>query len=199
MQLVRLASPLSQVAIDLRACLAVFGKGSDVLGGVALLGLSLPGLDPTIDAVLVLPRGVLVLVGVDLPGPAMRLDAPLDGPWLVDGWRLVRPDGAINPTGGALAAVSAVAARLEAPTAPLLPVLTAVVVGPYVQTVVQPPEDLRRGLRVVMPSGRSLIGLAAELSDGMPPCGPAGAATLLRTLAPQLGAPHPAMLATEGF
>jgi hypothetical protein len=198
-QLVRLAPMPSQVAADLRACLAVFGKGCEVLGGVALLGLTLPGLDPMIDAVLVLPSGVLVLVGVDLPGPAVRLDAPIDGPWLVDGWRLVPPDGATNPVGSALAAVSAVAARLESPSAPPLPVLTVVLVGPYVKTVVQPPEDLQRGLRVCTPSGRSLIGLAVELSDGMPPCDQATAAALLRTFAPQLGAPPPAMLAAEGF
>ena len=47
---------------------------------------------------MVLPRGVLVIAGVDLPDPAMRLDAPLTGAWKTDGWPLVRPgDRAPNP------------------------------------------------------------------------------------------------------
>jgi hypothetical protein len=74
--LVYLAPPPSQVSTDLRACLTVLGTGPEVLGGMALLGLTLPGLDLMIDAVLVLPHGVFVAIGVDLPGPAMRLQAP---------------------------------------------------------------------------------------------------------------------------
>ena len=80
----------------------------------------------------------------------------------------------------------------------MLPVGAAVLVGPYVQTVVQPPGDLPR-LRVLAPSGRGLLGLAAEMSDGVPPCTVAIGAGLLQVLAPHLGAPPPAMLAAEGF
>jgi len=198
-QLIRLAPPASQAAADLRAGLITLGNGSEVVGGVGLLGLRLPGLNPTIDAVLVLPRGVLVAAGVDLPGPAIRLEAPIDGPWLVDGWRLVCPDGAVNPVGGAIAAASAVAARLRATGAPGLPVHAAIVVGPYVEKVVQPPADLDRGVRVLPPSGRTLLALAMEFANGVRPCGAAAAAELLRVLAPELGTPPPAMLAAEGF
>ena len=109
MHQVRCAEPPSRIGTDLRAMLTAIGQGDDVLGGVALLGLSLPGLRLVIDAVLVLPRGLIVMSGIDLPGPALRLDAPNNGPWLVDGWRLVRHG---SPTGGALAAASAVGARL---------------------------------------------------------------------------------------
>jgi hypothetical protein len=197
--LVHLAPPPSQVGIDLRACLTALGTGPEVLGGMALLGLTLPGLDVAIDAVLVLPHGVFVAFGVDLPGPAVRLEAPLDGPWLVDGWRLVRPDGAINPVGHVLAAVNAVAARLEVPGAPELTVHAVVIVGPYVQTVVQPRDDLDRGVRVLPPTGRSLLGLTAELCNGAAPCGATAAAGLLRVLVPRLGPPPHAILTAEGF
>lgn len=191
--------PASQVAVDLRASLTAVGAGPEVLGGIGLLGLNLPGLDLTIDAVLVLPRGILVVLGVDLPDPAMRLDAPIDGPWLVDGWRLVRPDGTPNPVAGVLAARAAVAARLEAPGAPGLPVLAVVAVGPYVRTVVQPPGDPERGLRVLVPSPRRLLRLATELSAGVPVCGVAAAAALLRTLAPSVVPTAVPALSTEGF
>ena len=59
--------------------LTAIGQGDDVLGGVALLGLRLPGLSLVIDVVLVLPRGLIVMSGIDLPGPALRLDAPNNG------------------------------------------------------------------------------------------------------------------------
>jgi hypothetical protein len=198
-QLVRLAPPPSQVAVDLRACLTGLGAGSEVLGGMALLGLTLPGLNLMIDAVLVLPRGVLVVVGVDLPGPGVRLDAPIDGPWFIDGGHLVQPDGAVNPVGHALAAASAVAARLELPGAPALPVQAVIAVGPYLQTVVQPHDDLKRGVRVLAPTSRSLLGLSAELCNGVAPCAAAAAAGLLSVLAPQLGPPPHAVLTAEGF
>jgi hypothetical protein len=68
-----------------------------------------------------------------------------------------------------------------------------------VRTVVQPPEDLARGLRVLMPSGRSIVGLAVELSHGVSPCAPSAAAALLSVLAPRLGTPPPDLLTTEGF
>jgi len=64
-----------------RAALASWGRGSTVVGGVALIGCQPDGCDGPVDAVVVLPRGVLVVLGVDLPDPAVRLDAPLAGQW----------------------------------------------------------------------------------------------------------------------
>ena len=217
-----MASPPSQVATELRACLTAIGPSDDVLGGIALLGHTLPGLDLTIDATLMLRRGVLVVVGVDLPDPALRLDAPVDGPWLVDGWRLSRPSGGSGPAGNpvssnpvgsprpvggspvgspvgdALGAANAVAARLEAPGAPAVPVRAVIAVGPYAGTIVQAPGDRERGLRVFVPSTRGLLGLAAELGRGVTPATAAAAGELLRVLAPGVTLPHTTFLA-EGF
>jgi hypothetical protein len=194
--------PPSQVATDLRACLTAFGPGDDVLGGVALFGVTIAGLGPTIDAVLLLRRGVLVVVGVDLPDPALRLDAPLDGPWLVDGWQFMRPDGGTSPVGDALAATDAVVSRLRVPgtgAAPL-PVHAVVAVGPYAGTIVQPPGDAERGPRVLVPSARTVLGLATETGRGVPVCAATAAAGLLWMLAPETVLPsaHAALLA-EGF
>ncbi len=197
MHVVRIAPPPSRVATDLRAQLTAIGPSDAVLGGIALLGHTLPGLDLTIDATLVLRRGVLVIVGVDLPDPALRLDAPIDGPWLVDGWRFTRPDGGHSPVGDVLAAANAVAARLRAPA---LPVRAVIAVGPYAGTIVVPAGDPERGLRVFVPSTRGLLGLAAELGRGVAPCSAATAGELLRVLAPALPLPptHVTFLA-EGF
>jgi len=73
-----------------------------------------------------------------------------------------------------------------------------VVLGPYVHTVVQPPADLDRGLRVLPATGRALLALAARLAGG-PPCDAAAATQVLRMLAPGLGTPPPALLTAEGF
>jgi hypothetical protein len=196
MHLVRLAEPSSRIGTDLRAALAAAGRGDDVLGGVALLGVRLPGLDLLIDAVLVLPRGVLAVAGVDLPGPAVRLDAPIDGPWLVDGWRWVRPNG--SPVGGPLAAAGAVAGRLEAPGAPELPVSAVIAVGPYVRTVVQPDGDAARGLVVMHPTPLGLVRAARSLATAPRPCDVVAAGRLITMLAPQARL-DPDDLAAEGF
>jgi hypothetical protein len=194
MHQVRFANPPSRIGADLRAILTAIGHGDDVLGGVALLGLNLPGLNLVIDAVLMLPRGLIVMSGVDLPGPALRLDAPNDGPWLVDGWRLVRRG---NPISGALAAASAVGARLEAPGAPDLPLSAVVAVGPYVREVVRPDGDERAPV-VLHPTPRLLIRMATRLARAPQRCDIATAATLLGLLAPGNGV-TPEILAAEGF
>lgn len=200
MHQVRYAMPPSRIGADLRAMLSAVGPGDEVLGGVALLGLSLPGLNLVIDAVLVLPRGLIVVSGIDLPGPALRLKAPTNGPWLVDGWRLVRPG---SPTGGALAAVSAVGARLQAPATPAapapaaldLPLSAVVAVGPYVREVVQPNGDTPF---VLHPTPRQLVRMAARLARAPHPCDVATAGTVLGRLAPGNGV-TPEILASEGF
>jgi hypothetical protein len=195
MHQIRRADPPSRIGADLRAALSAIGHGDEVLGGVALLGLNLPGLNLVIDAVLVLPRGLIVISGLDLPGPALRLDAPNDGPWLVDGWRLVRPS---NPIGGALAAASAVGARLGAPGAPGLPLSAVVAVGPYVREVVRPDGDSERAPVVLYPTPRLLIRMATKLARAPDRCDIATAGALLGLLAPGNGV-TPEILATEGF
>ena len=60
------------------------------------------------------PKGVVVVVGVDLPDPAVRLDAPLDGQWKADGWPLVREDGAVDPARLLAQGAGAVTSALEA-------------------------------------------------------------------------------------
>jgi hypothetical protein len=195
MHQVRCAKPPSRIGADLRAMLTAIGPGDDVLGGVALVGLSLPGLNLVIDSVLVLPRGLIVVSGVDLPGPALRLEAPNDGPWLVDGWRLVRPG---SPIGGALAAASAVGARLEAPGAPALPLSAVVAVGPYVREVVRPDGDAERAPIVLHPTPRLLVRMVTRLARAPHRCDVPTAGALLGLLAPGHYVP-PEILATEGF
>lgn len=196
MHQVRLAEPPSRVGSDLRAILTAIGTGDDVLGGVALIGLRLPGLALVIDAVLVLPRGLIVVSGVDLPGPAVRLETPSHGPWLVDGWRLVRPAG--SPVGGALAAAGAVGARLQAPGAPDLPVAAVVAVGPYVREVLRPDGDGHGPPVVLHPTPRSLVRLATELARAPVRCDAVTAGQVLAVLAPGVEV-APQALAAEGF
>jgi hypothetical protein len=105
-----------------------------------------------------------VVVGVDLPDPAMRLDAPLAGQWKTDGWPLVRPDGVINPAGEALAAAAAVTRLLQASRVEPVPVSTIIAVGPFVGQVVQPTTDLHRGVRVLHPQAKLLLNAVRELA-----------------------------------
>lgn len=88
MRLVRLGQQPSRVADDIRAALASLGRGNTVVGGVALVGVRPIPSVRSVDAVVVLPRGVVVVLGVDLPEPAMKLEAPLAGAWRADGWPL---------------------------------------------------------------------------------------------------------------
>ena len=125
---------------------------------------------------MVLPRGVLVVVGVDLPDPAVRLDAPLSGQWKTDGWPLVRPDGAVNPAAEAVATVGVIRRTLEEAQVEPLPVGTVVAVGPYVSQVHQPTSDLLRGVRILHPEPKTLLTAARELATHQRPVhGRAGA------------------------
>ncbi len=65
MRLIRFGKEPSQVGADVRAALATWGSGENILGGVALLGVQPPGCPRALDALVVLPRGVIVIVGVD--------------------------------------------------------------------------------------------------------------------------------------
>ncbi|MEU4740143.1 hypothetical protein AB0G02_06700 [Actinosynnema sp. NPDC023658] len=199
MRLIRLGPEPSAVGADVRAALSTWGNGDAVLGGVALLGVRPPDCPRDLDAVIVLPRGVLVVVGVDLPDPAMRLEAPLNGQWKIDGWPLTRPDGATSPAAEALEATTAVARRIQDMRGEPLPVTTVVAVGPYVGQVVQPTVDLNRGVRVLHPKPTTLLAAARELGTSDRPCSAAHAAKLLAVLAPTGSPPERARLIAEGF
>ncbi|ONI87309.1 hypothetical protein ALI22I_23050 [Saccharothrix sp. ALI-22-I] len=199
MRLIRLGTEPSQVGADVRAALSTWGNGDAVLGGIALLGVRPPDCPRDLDAVIVLPRGVLVVVGVDLPDPAMRLEAPLNGQWKIDGWPLTRTDGALSPAAEALEASTAVARRIQDMRGEPLPVTTVVAVGPYVGQVVQATVDLNRGVRVLHPKPTTLLAAARELATSDRPCSAEHAAKLVAVLAPTGAPPSRQVLIAEGF
>jgi hypothetical protein len=183
-RVVRVGKETTSVGADVRAALTSWGRGDALVGGVALVGVRPQGCDQAVEAVVVLPRGVLVIVGIDLPDPAVRLDAPLSGPWKTDGWPLVRPDGAVNPATDAVRSVAAVRHVLEQSNVEPLPVGTVVAVGPYVSQVHQPTSDLLRGVRILHPEPKTLLTAARELATHQRPCTVAQARTILGVLSP---------------
>ncbi|GAA2803305.1 hypothetical protein [Crossiella cryophila] len=203
MRLVRLGDDPSArvegVEADLRAALSTWGAGTDLAGGIALLDCTPPGSLRPLDAVIVLPRGVIVVVGVDLPGPAMKLEAPLQGQWKVDGWPLIRDDGLLNPAVEALTAASALTQRLQAERIEPLPVSTIVAVGPYVAQVLQPTGDLHRGVRVLHPAPTAMLAAVKELSTYERPCTAEAARRLLSSVDRRTAALTAGELVAEGF
>jgi hypothetical protein len=195
-RVVRIGDETSTVGADVRAALTSWGRGDAVVGGVALVGVRPEGCDRAVDAVVVLPRGVLVVVGVDLPDPAVRLDAPLSGQWKTDGWPLVRPDGAVNPAAEAVSTVGVISRTLQEAKVEPLPVGTVVAVGPYVSQVHQPTSDLLRGVRILHPEPMTLLNAARELAVHQRPCTVAQARAILAALAPDQ---EDLDLADEGF
>lgn len=151
MRVLRIGKPSSVVGQDVHAALVSWGHGTSVLGGVALIGCKPPGCPTPVDAIVVLPRGVLVVVGVDLPDPARELQAPVNGPWIADGWPLEHGDGALNPGTEALHTASAAVHALQDALGTPLAACAVVAVGPYVGKVVQPSHDPARGIRVIYP------------------------------------------------
>jgi hypothetical protein len=199
MRLVRVGDESSQVGADVRAALASWGRGADLVGGVALIGCR-PGDSPhPVDAVVVLPRGVIVVVGIDLPDPAVRLDAPLSGQWKTDGWPLVRPDGQVNPAVEALETVAVITKHLESARVEPMPVSTVVAVGPYVDQVHQPTSDLLRGVRILHPEPKTLLTAAKELAVQQRPCTVEQASGILAALEPDSTMLASIDLAAEGF
>lgn len=198
MRLLRLGEPIAKVSADVRAALAAWGQGGSVLGGVALLGVQPPRCPHRLDAVVLLPRGLIVVTGVDLPDPAVRLEAPLSGQWKTDGWPLVRPDGARNPGAEALASGAAVTARLQSLRVEPLPVGVVIAVGPYVSHVSQPSADLMRGVRILHPEPMTLLTAARELATYDHPCTASQARAVLAALHPGVDIDTAALVA-EGF
>jgi hypothetical protein len=198
MRLVRLGAEPTEVGADIRAAISAWGTGCSVLGGVAVFGCRPPGSPRPLDAVIVLPRGVVVVLGIDLPEPALKVDAPLQTPWTIDGWPLVRTEGAVNPGLEGLESAAALARSLQSRGLEPLPVAAVVVVGPYAGQVTQPTTDLHRGVRVVSPNTTAILAAARELATYERPCPVEPAHRLLRVLdeSCELG---PAELAEEGF
>ncbi|GAA0532886.1 hypothetical protein GCM10011581_17640 [Saccharopolyspora subtropica] len=182
MRTVRLGAEPTKVGADVRAAISAWGAGGSVLGGVAVFGCRPPGGPRPLDAVIVVPRGVIVVVGVDLPEPALKVDAPLQTPWTVDGWPMVRAEGAVNPGLEALESAAALARSLQTRDLEPLPVAAIVAVGPYVGQVTQPTTDLHRGVRVVSPNTTSVLAAVRELATYERPCPVEPVQRLLRVL-----------------
>lgn len=198
MRLVRLAQQPSRVAEDVRAALASLGRGSTVVGGVALVGAR-PVDDRTVEAVVVMPKGILIVIGVDLPDPALKLEAPLGGPWKADGWPLVHGDTSINPATDALS-LSAACTHKIADVAPGAgPIGTIIAVGPYVETVDQPPADLAGTVRVLYPTATTMLAATVSLASAPRPRSVQQARELIAALAPDAPPMPEEMLLGEGF
>ncbi len=199
MRLVRLDNEPSTVGADVRTALTVWGAGRGVFGGVAVFGCQPPGCPRPLDAVIVLPRGIIVVVGVDLPDPALTLDAPMHTPWTVDGRPMVRAEGDVNPALEAVESATALAKTLHDREAEPLPVTTVVAVGPYVDRITQPTQDLNRGVRVVCPTTRTMLSAVRELATYERACRAEPAARLLRILGAGSQRLRMATLVDEGF
>ena len=199
MRVVRLGKEPSEIGADVRAAISAWGAGDGVLGGIALFGVRPPGGPRELDAVLVLPHGIVVVVGADLPAAALRLEAPVRTPWTVDGWPLLRSHGAINPAVEALESASALARGLQSRGAEPLPVSAIVAVGPYVERITQPTSDLHRGVRVVHPSTTTMLAAVRELTTYQRACGVEPARRLIEAVDARAGGRSVAELTTEGF
>ncbi|WP_370943320.1 hypothetical protein AB5J62_30050 [Amycolatopsis sp. cg5] len=199
MRLVRLAPQPSRVAEDIRAALASLGRGKSVVGGIALAGIKPFGDERVVDAFVVLPRGILMIIGVDLPDPALKLDAPLEGPWQADGWPLVGAENEVNPATRALAMAKAVAVQLAEAHPDVPPLSTVIAVGPYVEAVDQPAADLAGRTRVLHPTPTSMHAATVSLADAPRAMSAAQARDVLKTVAANTPRLPDEMLLGEGF
>jgi len=197
-RLVRLERQQSRVADDIRAALASLGRGSTVIGGIALVGVGGAAERP-IEAVVLLPHGVIIVIGVDLPDPALRLEAPLGGPWKADGWPLVADDDSVNPATEALDISQACEKRIAAVVPGTAPVGTIIAVGPYVETVDQPAGDLAGPVRVLHPTPTTMLAATVSLATAHRPRSVEQVRALIRGLAPSAPEFPDEVLLAEGF
>ena len=198
MRLVRLERQQSRVADDVRAALASLGRGSTVIGGIALVGVGSVTERP-IEAVVLLPHGVIIVIGVDLPDPALRLEAPLGAPWKADGWPLIADDDAVNPATEALDISQACEQRIASLVPGTGPVGTIVAVGPYVETVDQPAADLAGPVRVLHPTPTTMLAATVSLATAHRPRSVDQVRALIRGLAPEAPEFSDQVLVGEGF
>ncbi|EOD64198.1 hypothetical protein [Amycolatopsis vancoresmycina] len=198
MRLVRLERQQSRVADDVRAALASLGRGSTVIGGIALIGVGSVTERP-IEAVVLLPHGVIIVIGVDLPDPALRLEAPLGAPWKADGWPLVTDDEAVNPATEALDLSQACERRIASLVPGTAPVGTIIAVGPYVETVDQPAGDLAGPVRVLHPTPTTMLAATVSLATAHRPRSVDQVRALIKGLAPSAPEFSDEVLLGEGF
>ncbi|WP_370972150.1 hypothetical protein [Amycolatopsis sp. cg9] len=198
MRLVRLERQQSRVADDIRAALASLGRGSTVIGGIALIGVGAVA-DRPIEAVVLLPHGVIIVIGVDLPDPALRLEAPLGAEWRADGWPLVADDDAVNPATEALDVSQACERKIAALVPGTAPVGTIIAVGPYVETVDQPAGDLAGPVRVLHPTPTTMLAATVSLATAHRPRSVDQVRALIRGLAPDAPEFSDDILVGEGF
>ncbi len=198
MRLVRLERQQSRVADDIRAALASLGRGSTVIGGIALVGVG-GATDRPIEAVVLLPHGVIIVIGVDLPDPALRLEAPLGGSWKADGWPLVADDDSVNPATEALDISQACERQIAALVPGTAPVGTIIAVGPYVETVDQPAADLAGPVRVLHPTPTTMLAATVSLATAHRPRSVDQVRALIRGLAPAAPEFTDEVLLAEGF
>ncbi|MEV6831917.1 hypothetical protein [Amycolatopsis sp. NPDC051102] len=198
MRLVRLERQQSRVADDVRAALASLGRGNTMIGGIALIGVGSVTERP-IEAVVLLPHGVIIVIGVDLPDPALRLEAPLGEPWKADGWPLVADDDAINPATEALDLSQACERRIASLVPGTAPVGTIIAVGPYVETVDQPAADLTGPVRVLHPTPTTMLAATVSLATAHRPRSVDQVRALIEGLAPEAPEFSDEVLLGEGF
>lgn len=200
MRLIRIGEPRSRVADDIRAGLTALGRGDTVVGGIALVDLTPHGCAAPIDAVLLSPYGVLIVVGVDLPGPTMRLEAPLHAQWKADGWPLVGSGTAVNPASGMLASADQLAQRLLEVTNGSLRLGVILAVGPYVDSATIPDAGPDGAVRALFPTPNRLREAITELlPDTTVPLTVAQARAILRAIEPETPIQPDGLLKQEGF
>ncbi|PRX48456.1 hypothetical protein B0I33_104272 [Prauserella shujinwangii] len=198
MRLVRFPRQPARVSGDIRAALASLGRGQTVIGGIGVLGVRPPGWTRDLDAVLITPRGVVVVVGVDLPDPSIRLEAPLAGQWKADGWPLVHRGEAVNPAIEALELAESLASLVRAEQ-PDVPIGTVIAVGPFVETIEQPPTDLAGPVRVVYPTATSMLAATVSLASADDPLSATQVRSVLSVVAPDAPEQPDDALRAEGF
>lgn len=200
MRLIGAGEPNSLIAADISASLRGLGRGDDTIGGIALMHVTPQGFHQPFDAVVVTPHGVLLISGVELPGPAMRLEAPLHAQWKADNWPLVGSGTAVNPGAPALAASWHLTQRITHEAGLTVPVATVLAVGPFVDSVVPGPGDLDQPVRVLYPTINGLRDAFAELTPpGAHTCSAEQARAVLRAVDPTTPIQPDGTLTKEGF
>lgn len=187
---------------NLRAAFMAFGQGDSDVGGVALMGVTPPGVSQPVEAIVIRPDAIFVVLGLELPGPAKHLEAPLHGQWRADGWRIGESATAANPAADALAAAETIADSLRRSTHVTVPIEVILAVGPYAGSVTVPDDDGAGLVHVLHPRPASARQALTHRDRTVDPsrsrCTIEQTRGLLRTLLPNT-CEHPGDLAAEGF
>ncbi len=202
-QLLRIEHQTSLVADDIRAALTAMGRGDVLAGGIAVIGMAMPESTQPVEAILVLPSSVVLVLGVDLPGPTLHLEAPLYGAWKSDGWSLVGTGNAVNPGSHALVTAEAIARRLHASGEVTVPIRAILAVGPYAETITVPDAEAGGSVRVLHPTPATvrsaLVSFTAAERTAVPTCTVEQARAILRAIDSDIPIQPDSLLAREGF